>query len=62
MSTLWPRNKPMQQPPHFRQVGAQNTQPKQDAAEAQARHAHIGAQRARFQKTEKHGARAVVRG
>ena len=59
--SLWNPKTPLNQPPHFRQVGAQNIPPKADVAEAQARHAHIGAQRERRHQTVKHGQRAVVR-
>ena len=59
MSTLWPRNKPLVQPPHFGRVGQQREPaPKADTA-AQAVRA---AQFERQDVTKRLGQRAVVRG
>lgn len=45
--SIWPRNKPLNQPSHYGRIGAQR-------AVAEAQHA-------RKAKTIKHGARATVR-
>ncbi len=57
--SMWPRNKPLVQPPGFRQVGQQReAAPKTDAAAQAVRASHF----ARMDTTRKLGQRAVVRG
>ena len=59
MSTLWPRNRPLNQPPHAGRVGQQReAAPKTDAAAQAVRASHF----ARMDTTRKLGQRAVVRG
>lgn len=59
--SLWPRNKPLNQPPHAGRIGAQPEHAKPCPITADATAAVKGAQFARQAKTVKHGARAVVR-
>lgn len=58
--SLWPRNKPLNQPPHFR-TGMQPDHAKPCPITAAAARAVDEAQFARQAKTVKHGARATVR-
>ena len=61
MSTLWPRNKPLNQPPHAGRIGMQPEHAKPCPITADAQRAVAEAQHARKAKTIKHGARATVR-
>ena len=57
--SLWPRNKPLVQPPGFRQVGQQREPtPKADAAARAVRESQFKRQ----DVTKRLGQRAVVRG
>ena len=59
MSTLWPRTKPLVQPPHFGRVGQQREPtPKADAAARAVRESQFKRQ----DVTKRLGQRAVVRG
>lgn len=60
MSSIWPRNKPLSQPPGFGRVTAQDN-PSRNYAQACAEVAHKGAQFDRLDHTKKYGLRAVVR-
>lgn len=59
--SLWPRNKPMSQPPHYGRVGAQHERPARDAVQYDAKRAIDASHSERWHKTRKHGLRAVVR-
>lgn len=61
MSTLWPRNKPLNQPPHAGRIGMQPEHAKPCPITADAQRAVAEAQHARKAKTIRHGARATVR-
>ena len=59
--SLWPRNKPLNQPSHYGRIGAQPEHAKPCPITADAQRAVAEAQHARKAKTIKHGARATVR-
>lgn len=59
MSSLWPRNKPMSQPPHFGRLAARD-EAKRDDAQTAAKGVHLAAQFERAHKTRKFGMRATV--
>ena len=59
--SLWPRNKPLNQPPHAGRIGAQHEHPARNTAADKARSIHQGAQFDREHHTRKNGLRAVVR-
>lgn len=61
MSTLWPKNKPLNQPPQRGRISAQPEHAKACPVQAAAARAVDEAQFARQTQTIKHGARAVVR-
>ena len=59
--SMWPRNKPLNQPSHYGRIGAQPEHAKPCPITADAKRAVAEAQNARKAKTIKHGARATVR-
>lgn len=61
MSTLWPRNKPLNQPSHYGRIGAQPEHAKPRPVTTDAQRAVTEAQFERKAKTIRHGARATVR-
>ena len=62
MSTLWPRNKPLVQPPHFGRIGMQPEHAKPCPITADAQRAVAESQFKRQDVTKRLGQRAVVRG
>lgn len=62
MSTLWPKNKPLNQPPHRGRIGAQPENAKACPIATDATAVVKGAQFDRQAKTIKYGDKAVVRG
>ena len=62
MSTLWPRNRPLNQPSHYGRIGAQHEQAKPCPIATDATAVVKGAQYDRQAKTIKYGGKAVVRG
>lgn len=61
MSTLWPRNRPLNQPPHAGRIGAQPEHAKPCPITAAAVSAVRASHAERTTKTIKNGARATVR-
>lgn len=59
--SLWPRNRPLNQPPHRGRIGAQTEHVRVDPVQADAQRGVAEAQYERKAKTIKHGARATVR-
>ena len=57
--SLWNPRKPLTQPPHFGRVAARDFT-KRDDMQTVVRMAHREAQFARYEKTIRHGDRAVV--
>lgn len=58
--SLWNPRKPLNQPPHFGRVAARDSSNRDDVQTA-ARMAHQEAKFSRYEKTIRHGDRAVVK-
>jgi hypothetical protein len=61
MSTLWPRNRPLNQPPHAGRIGMQPEHAKPCPVQAGAEATLRAVQWDREQKTRRNGAKATVR-
>lgn len=61
MSTLWPRNKPLNQPPHAGRIGMQPEHAKPCPVQAAAEATLRAVQWDREKKTRRNGAKATVR-
>lgn len=61
MSTLWPRNRPLNQPSHYGRIGAQPEHVRADPVQADALAALKVAQYDRQKQMRRNGARATVR-
>ena len=61
MSTLWPRNRPLNQPPHYGRIGTQPEHVRADPVQADALAVLRVAQWDREKKMRRNGAKATVR-